>query len=225
MEAIREHLGLEQWLLFAGSWGSTLALLYAEQYPQRVSGIVSRGTFLARQQDLDWYIKDGVNRIYPERWAELLAALHGAEGDLIAAFHAILHGEDELAQRRAARAWWLWGGQIALGDEFNPTEVDNHVSAQVLHQARIELHYGFHRYFLSENQILDNSALIPPVPVILIHGRRDLVCPVEAAFTLQQHLPFAELRIIPTAGHIASTPEMTAALVEAADEMATRLGA
>ncbi len=254
IELIRQRLGVEKWLLFGGSWGSALALLYAQRYPHRVSGIVSRGTFLARQMDLDWYLKDGVNRIYPERWAELLDALHGvshgvlhppkkspltpllqrggsrviddgAYGDLTDIFHKILHGEDELAQRRAARAWSAWGGQVALGDEFRPSDLDAHVPASVLHQARIEVHYGLHRYFIEENQILRDCRLIPKMPVILVHGRRDLVCPLESAFTLQKHLPFAELRILPQAGHIASDREMTAALVEAADGLAGRLGA
>jgi proline iminopeptidase len=227
MEAVRQRLGLEKWLLFGGSWGSALALLYAQQYPHRVSGIVSRGTFLARQADLDWYLKDGANRIYPERWAELLDAAQGGpgggDGDLVAAFQRILHGKDELARRRAARAWSLWGGQVALGDEFSPSGLEDHVPASVLHQARIELHYGFHRYFVEESQILRDCRLIPKMPVILVHGRRDLVCPVEAAFTLQKHLPFAELRILPGAGHIAGGAEMTSALVGAADDMAARL--
>ena len=224
MEAIRERLGLGRWLLFGGSWGSALALLYAQTYPHRVSGIVSRGTFLARPMDLDWYLKDGVNRVYPERWAELLDAVHGAPGeDLVDAFQRILHGEDELAQRRAARAWSAWGGQVALGEAFVPADSEGHVPAHVLQQARIELHYGFHRYFIDENQILRDCRLIPKVPVILVHGRRDLVCPLESAFTLQKHLPFAELRVLPAAGHIASGTEMTSALVEAADELAERL--
>jgi len=224
MELIRKRLGIEKWLLFGGSWGSALALLYAQKYPHRVSGIVSRGTFLARQADLDWYVKDGVNRIYPERWDELLDAVHGRPGeDLMAAFHRILLGEDELARRRAAKAWSAWGGQVALGDEFSPSDLEGHVPASVLHQARIELHYGFQRYFIEENQILRDCPLIPRVPVILVHGRRDLVCPLESAFTLQKHLPFAELRVLPNAGHVASNAEMTAALVEAADELAGRL--
>jgi len=226
MDTIREWLGVDQWLLFGGSWGSTLALLYAQRHPRRVSGIVSRGTFLARQMDLDWYIKDGVNRVYPERWAELQEAVHALPGeDLVAAFQRILHGPDELARRRAARAWSAWGGQVALGDEFSPADAEGHVSAQVLHQARIELHYGFHRYFIDENQLLRDCKLIPAMPVILIHGRRDWVCPVESAFSLRAALPFAELRILPTAGHIASNAAMTSALVEAADELAVRLGA
>ena len=226
MELIRERLGLERWLLFGGSWGSALALLYAQRYPHRASGIVSRGTFLARQADLDWYLKDGANRIYPERWADLLEAVHGAAGaDLVEVFHAILHGGDELAQRRAARAWSLWGGQVALGGEFSPADSEGHVPAHVLQQARLELHYGYNRYFIEENQILRDCRLIPKMPVILLHGRRDLVCPLESAFTLRAALPFAELRVLPEAGHVASHPLMSAALVEAADELAARLGA
>lgn len=224
MEAIRLRLGVDQWLLFAGSWGSVLALLYAQHHPQRVSGIVSRGTFLARQMDLDWYLKDGVNRIYPERWAELLEAMHvGPGADIIAAFQKIMHGQDELAQRRAAKAWSFWGGQVALGAEFGTSDPEGHVPASVLHQARIELHYGLHRYFVEEGQVLRDCHLVPKRPVILVHGRRDLVCPVESAYALQKHLPFAELRVLPKAGHVASNAEMASALVEAADDMAKLL--
>jgi len=224
LEFIREYLGIDQWLLFGGSWGSTLALLYAQRYPNRFSGMVLRGSFLARRMDLDWYIKDGANRIYPESWAELVDALHGEdEKDLINAIYRILHGPDELAQRRVARAWSVWGGQVALGDEYTPSDPEGHVPASMLHQARIELHYGFHDYFIEENQILRDCVRIPDKPTLLIHGRRDLVCPVESAFTLGKALPFAELRILPGAGHIASSKEMAAALVEAADQMAERL--
>ena len=132
---------------------------------------------------------------------------------------------DELAQRRAARAWSLWGGQVALGGEFSPADSEGHVPAHVLQQARLELHYGYNRYFIEENQILRDCRLIPKMPVILLHGRRDLVCPLESAFTLRAALPFAELRVLPEAGHVASHPLMSAALVEAADELAARLGA
>lgn len=225
MELIRTRLGVERWLLFGGSWGATLALLYAQQHPDRSSGLVLRGSFLARQMDLDWYLKDGVNRIYPERWAELLEALHARAhpDDLIADFHAVLHGKDELAQRRAARAWSVWGGQVALGEAFSPADTEAHVSVATLQQARLEVHYGYHRYFLEENQILRDCGLIPKMPAIFVHGRRDLVCPLESAFTLRQHLPFAELRILPNAGHIASDPQMASALLEAADELVEQL--
>ncbi|MDD5036878.1 MAG: prolyl aminopeptidase [Methylococcaceae bacterium] len=224
LEGIRIQLDVERWLLFGGSWGAALALLYAQQFPQRISGMVLRGSFLARQGDLDWYVVDGANRIYPERWAELLDSLQGENGgDLIGTLHEQLHGEDELAQRRVARAWSRWGGQVALGSAFKPSDTEIHVPVQVLHQAWIELHYAFHRYFIEENQILRDYSLIPEVPIILLHGRLDLVCPVEAAFSLQRHLPWAQLRILPNSGHIAGGAEMIDALVMAAEEMAERL--
>jgi proline iminopeptidase len=132
----------------------------------------------------------------------------------------LLHGGDELAHRRIARAWSIWGAQVALGDDFSLHEAEGHILGTVLQQARIELHYAFHRYFIRENQILDDCHRIPKVPLILIHGRHDLVCPVESAYTLHQHLPFSELRILPKAGHIAGGTDMIDALVGATDEMA-----
>lgn len=225
LDAIREHLGIDRWLLFAGSWGVTLALLAAQRQPQSVSGMVLRGTFLARQKDMDWYLRDGVNRIYPESWAALLDALPDDcdHANLLNVFQHMLHGDDELAQRRAARAWAMWGGQVALGDAFNPAEAESHVPAHVLQQARLEVHYGINRYFLDENQILRDCHLIPNMPLLLLHGRRDLMCPLESAFSVRQALPFAELRVLANAGHIASDPDMCAALLNAADEMAERL--
>ena len=226
MEFIRNSLGIDAWLLFGGSWGATLALLYAEAYPNKVKGLVLRGTFLARQEDLDWFVKVGANRIYPEPWDELMAALHGeTHEDPIATFHALLNGEDELAQRRIARAWSRWGGQLALGEDFAPTDCEGHISNSDLQQAKIELHYAFHRYFIQENQILLNRQRLPKVPTIIIHGRRDLVCPMESAYSLHKHLPDSKLRILPQAGHIAGSPEMIDALVTAADELALLLSA
>jgi proline iminopeptidase len=224
LEFLRERLKVERWTLFGGSWGAALALLYAQQHPGRVAGMVLRGTFLARRRDLDWYVRDGVNRIYPELWAELLDVIPRSEQDhVIQAIHRLLNGRDELAQRRVARAWSLWGGQVALGDEFNPAEADEHVPQSMVQQARLELHYAVHRYFLEEDQILKDCGRLPDVPIILIHGRRDLVCPVEAAYALHQRLPKADLRILPHAGHVASGAEMIDALVSAADEMAGML--
>lgn len=223
IETIRTHLGVERWVLFGGSWGATLALLYAQWRPERVAGIVLRGTFLARRRDLDWYLGGGLERIYPERWEEFMATLHGAEGeDLIETIHGLLHGQDEVARRRVARAWIAWGGQAALGDAYSHAALEGHDYVDLLHQARIEAHYGFNRYFIDEDRILRDCHLIPEVPIVLLHGRRDLVCPVEAAHTLWKRLPGAELRILPTAGHIAGQPEMIDAMVRAADEMAER---
>lgn len=224
LESIRSRLNIQRWLLFGGSWGATLALLYAAQHPERVAAMVLRGTFLARREDLDWYLGGGVNRIYPERWADLLAVIPDADQhDLIRAIDRLLNGEDELSQRRMARAWSIWGGQVALGDEFDLAALEEHVPGSMVQQTRLELHYAVNRYFLEEGQILRDCERLPDVHTVLIHGRRDLVCPVESAYSLHQRLPKSELRILPRAGHVASSEEMIDALVTAADEMADRM--
>jgi proline iminopeptidase len=226
LDFIRRQLGIGQWLLFGGSWGATLALLYAQQHPAKVAGLVLRGTFLARERDLQWFIGDGASRIYPDRWEHLLESLADEErADPLIALHRRLTGDDELARRRAAREWALWSGQVALGNEFDPRNLHEHVTAPVVSQARIELHYAVHRYFIEDNAILDRCGRISPLPAILIHGRHDLVCPVESSYNLYRHLPNSELRILPHAGHVVSGDEMIHALVTAADEMADRLAA
>jgi proline iminopeptidase len=225
LEHLRQRLGIEAWLLFGGSWGSTLALLYAQKHPAKVAGLVLRGTFLARQRDLDWFIgEDGVRRVYPERWEQLLAGLPEAErGDPLAALYRRLTGEDELAQRRAARDWERWSGQVVLGDEFAEAEPHEPVSAAMVQQARIELHYAVNRYFIKEGAVLEGCAKLARLPAILVHGRRDLVCPVESSHALHRRLPNSELRVIRQAGHIAAGEAMVDALVAAADDMAARL--
>ena len=222
LESIRMALGLNAWILFGGSWGATLALLYAESYPERVRGLILRGVFLARRTDLDWFVGHcGVRKIYPESWNLLLADLPEEDHAYpIPKLHHMLMGQDELAQRRAARAWDIWGGQVVLGDLFDPVHVDAHGSHASVCQARIELHYAVHNYFIEENQILSHIHRIPKVPIHIIHGRRDLVCPLEAAWTLHQALPGSRLEILPNGGHIASTDDMVDALVRATDAMA-----
>ncbi|MBS1213201.1 MAG: pip [Proteobacteria bacterium] len=224
LEQIRERLDISRWVVFGGSWGSTLGLLYAQTYPERVSGMVLRGSFLARQRDVDWFLGDGVRRIYPERWAEFMSVMPASEpDDLIATLHGLLLGSDELAQRRAAKAWTLWSEQIAQGEPFDAAEFDKHPPAAMLQKARIELHYAVNRYFLEENRILRHCDRLPAAPIVLIHGRRDLVCPLESAYLLHQALPAAELRVLPRSGHLPVGEEMIDALVSATDEMADRL--
>lgn len=221
MERIRHHLGIERWLLFGGSWGAALALLYAQRYPQRVAGLIIRGAFLARYCDLEWFTSHGVNRIYPEQWQGLIRCIPKAErGDLIAAITKQVHGRDELAQRRVAREWESWSGQVALGHEFSPTDAEEHVSAALLDQVRIEMHYAGHHYFIAENQILDQCGRIPEVPTVIIHGRNDLVCPVESGWSLSRLLPRADFQVLPRSGHVAHGEEMIDALVAVTDEMA-----
>ena len=226
LEAIRQTLAIPSWLVFAGSWGVTLALLYAETHPERVAGLILRGSFLARRMDLDWFIgEQGVRRIYPDAWERLLHGL--PEPDRLKpleALHRHLNGSDELAQRRAARAWEQWSSQIVLGDAFDPLAHETHVAHATVVQARIELHYAVHRYFIADNAILQACGRIAHIPTHILHGRRDLVCPVEAAYQLHRHLPSSTLRILPQAGHIAAGEDMLGALVEATDAMAMTLG-
>jgi proline iminopeptidase len=219
MERIRLHLGVEQWLLFGGSWGAALALLYAQQQPDKVRGMIIRAVFLARQQDLEWFAKVGVNLIYPEQWQRLLESIpeHNRK-ELISGLCAALGGNDEVAKRRVAKEWQAWGAQVALGNDYMPDRQNEHVTEKMVKQVGMELHYAKHHYFVSENQILENCALLRNIPTVIIHGRQDLVCPIEAGMKLHQALPEADYIILPNAGHIAQGAEMIDALVSATDK-------
>jgi proline iminopeptidase len=225
LEHIRRLLGVEGWLLFGGSWGATLALAYAQQFPERVQGLVLRGAFLGRRRDLDWFIgPEGVRKFYPDRWDECAEVLSGPEHDEpVPALYRRLTGEDELVQRRAARCWSYWSEQVLLGEAFKPESFSEHVSAGQVSQARLELYYAVNDYFLPERGLLERCGRIAHLPTILIHGRRDWVCPVEGSYSLHRRLPASELRIVESAGHLASEQAMVDALVTATDEMAERL--
>jgi len=224
MERIRRRLNIETWLLFGGSWGSTLALLYAEKHPKLVRGLVLRGIFLARRRDLDWFTGDGVRRIYPESWRRLENLIPPSERhDPIPYIHAVLNGTDELARWRMAREWLYWGGQVALGEAFDAAQTED-LPPGGLQQARIEAHYAANGYFIDEEQILREAGKIAHIPTVIVQGRRDLTCPVDGADALHRALPQSGLEILPLGGHIAGTPDIIDALVRAADAMADRLG-
>jgi proline iminopeptidase len=224
IEQLRQHLAVEKWLLFGGSWGATLALLYAQQYPTQVSGLILRGVFLARQTDLDWFLTNGVQRIYPEQWQRLVASVpRGEQANLLQALSAGLFGSDEVTKRRVTKAWLAWGAQVALGRDYQPAAETEHITEKMVKQVRMELHYAKHHYFLSENQILLNCNALQAIPTVIIHGRYDLVCPIEAAVALHKALPHADYTVLPTAGHIAKGDEMIHALVSATDAMAEQL--
>jgi len=220
MERIRQRLNIEQWLLFSGSWGSTLALLYAQQFTSCVSGMIIRGVFLARQQDLDWFVKDGASRLYPEQYQSLLSALPEKDIDLL---YSALWGADEIAVRRLTKAWMHWSSQLALGDLFQAERMPEHITQPMVDQVKMELHYAKNHYFMTENQVLEGCAVLQNIPTIIIHGRRDFVCPMEAGFSLAQVLPKAKYQVLPQSGHIAQGEFMIDALVEASNEMAERL--
>lgn len=220
LERIRQQLQIEQWLLFGGSWGGALALLYAQQHRQRVAGMIIRGVFLARQKDLDWFVKDGAGRIYPELWQNLVNSIpESGRDDLITGLCDTVFGTDEVAKRRMTRAWMVWGGQTALGDDYQADNEPLHITEKMVQQVQMEMHYTRNRYNVSDNQILDNCSVLQDIPTVIIHGRNDLVCPLEAGYSLSNALPAAEYIVLPNVGHVAHSKEMIDALVSATDRM------
>lgn len=224
LEQIRVQLNIERWLVFGGSWGATLALLYAQRHPERCFGLVLRGSFLARRKDLTWFLGHGAERTYPEAWQQFLEALPPtARRQPVAYLYRQVTGRDELAQRRAARIWSRWGGQVTLAAAFDSAALDAHVPHELVNKARIELHYARHRYFMRENQILEDCPRIAHLPILIAHGREDRVCPPEAAYALHRALPGSSLNIIDGVGHLAEGDVMIHTLVDATDRLAARL--
>ncbi|MFU8838945.1 MAG: prolyl aminopeptidase [Thiohalomonadaceae bacterium] len=226
METIREHLGVERWLLFGGSWGSTLSLVYAETHPQRVLGLILRGIFLCRRHEIDWFYQQGASRLFPDLWQDYLAPIPQAErGQMVAAYYQRLNSDNEVVRMAAAKAWSLWEGSTST---LKPSQaVIDHFGNPytALSLARIECHYFMHDTFLEPNQILRDASRLTGIPGVIVHGRYDVVCPVENAWELHQAWPESQLKIIADAGHSASEPGTINALVQASDDFAEQLGA
>lgn len=221
IEQIRMLLGINRWVIFGGSWGATLGLLYAQRCPERVLGMILRGVFLARQADRAWYFEDGAGRILPEAWQQFRDYIALSQRDnLVHAYHTLIHGADDPKCREAAHRWAAWTSSV-VGWHLGWKGVDPGINPeQMLNEVRIESHYARHDYFICENEILDNSARIPDVPIYIIHGRRDLTCTPDAAWALHKALPGSRLQILPEGGHLASEPVMVEALIQATDAMA-----
>lgn len=239
METIRARFGLERWVLFGGSWGSTLALSYAQTHPQRVLAMVLRGSFLARRQDLAWFAGEGAHRLLPVQWQRFLDTSGLAPGpDLTREVHAAVLGEDETRAATVALAWESWSTAVVMysldggGESATPVTApttvptpDPATARSALVKARLEMHYARHGYFLRENQLLEDVARLPKVLTVIVHGARDITCPAEAAWALHRALPNSRLEILRTAGHLSSETPMIDALVRAADEVAAALEA
>jgi proline iminopeptidase len=219
IERLREHLGIERWQVFGGSWGSTLALAYAEAHPRRVSELVLRGIFMLRRWELEWFYQQGANRLFPDAWEQYLAAIPEVErGDLISAYNRRLTSPDEATRLSAARAWSVWEASTSLllqDEAFIEGHRDPHFA---LSFARIESHYFVHGGFFDvEDQLLRDAHRLAGIPGVIVHGRYDVVCPIQNAWELQKAWPQSKLVISPSAGHSAYEPENASALVEATD--------
>lgn len=224
METIRTLLGIERWMLFGGSWGSTLSLVYAQAYPERVLGLVLRGIFLCRPSDIHWFYQSGASRIFPDYWKDYLAPIPVAEqGDMVRAYYRRLTSSNELEQIHAAKAWSVWEGRTATLNP-NPRIVERfghpHVAISL---ARTECHYFMNNSFLEPGQILRDAYRLKGIPGVIIHGRYDVICPLDNATDLHQAWPEAELQVIREAGHSAYEPPIVDALLKAVQVMGNLL--
>ncbi|MCB1552699.1 MAG: prolyl aminopeptidase [Xanthomonadales bacterium] len=222
MEQLRGHLAIDRWQVFGGSWGSTLALAYAQKHPERVTELVLRGIFMLRRWELEWFYQSGASRLYPDAWEHYLAAIPEVErGDLISAFHRRLTSEDEETRLAAARAWAIWEGATSYLHQ-DPNYLSSHGDARfALAFARIECHYFVNGgFFECENQLLRDVARIRQIPAVIVHGRYDVVCPIENAWDLHRAWPEAELMVVQDAGHSAFEPGNRDALIRATERFA-----
>lgn len=225
IERLRAYLRIERWVVFGGSWGSTLGLAYAEQHPERVLGLILRGVFLCRPRDIDWFYRDGASFLFPDYWRDFIDPIPTAErGDLMQAFYRRLTGADEVQRMAAAKAWSIWEGRTATL-RSNPGVVGHFADPHVaLSLARIECHYFVNGCFISPDQLLNEAHRLKDIPGAIVHGRYDVICPLEQAWELHLAWPRAKFTIVPDAGHSATEPGIVDALVRATNEMAERCG-
>ncbi|WP_420343092.1 prolyl aminopeptidase [Paenirhodobacter sp.] len=219
IELIRETLGIESWLAFGGSWGATLALLYAQTHPERVEGLILRGVFLATKAELDWFYAGGAGQFFPDLWEQFCRPIPEAErGNLITAYHRRLFSGDYAEEVRFGRHWAMWENALASVDyDGFPGEAPADYARAF---SRLENHYFTHDAFLEEDgQILMDRPLIEHIPAVIVQGRMDMICPPVSAWRLARGWKRAELRMVPAAGHALSEPAITAALVAAMDRL------
>ena len=217
MERLREHLGIARWQLVGGSWGSTLALAYAEAYPGRVLGMILRGIFLLRQIELDWFYKEGASWLFPEAFADFVASIpQGERGNLVRAYHRRLTHPDLKIQLAAARSWSLWeASTLALRPDPERIRLFG-ADAYALAFARIECHYFVNGgFFGHDGELLTHANRLRDIPGIIVHGRYDVVTPVRSAFDLKAEWPRADLVVVPDAGHAMTEPGIVHEIVSA----------
>ncbi|KJS26030.1 MAG: proline iminopeptidase [Hyphomonadaceae bacterium BRH_c29] len=218
IERLREMMGVETWQVFGGSWGSTLALAYAETHPEHVSELVLRGIYLLTKAEMDWYYQFGVSEMFPEKYEAFIAPIPEAErGDMITAYRKRLVGEDREEQLRCAKAWSIWEGEtITLLPE--PATSDTfHEADFALAFARIENHYFTHAGWFEDGQLLRDAHKLKDIPGTIVHGRYDMPCPMRQAWALHQAWPKSDFHVIEGAGHAYSEPGILDRLIRATD--------
>ncbi len=222
IEKLRVHLGVERWQVFGGSWGSTLALAYAQTHPGRVTELVLRGIFLLRKWEIDWFYQDGASHLFPDAWEEYLKPIPAAErGDLLSAYYRRLTDKDATVRSEAAKAWSLWEGRTSylLPNDGYIAKTGDDVFAEAF--ARIECHYFTHGGWLEAERALlakPNLDRMRHLPCVIVQGRYDVVCPLESAWALHRAWPEATLKIVADAGHAAHEPGNVHELILATDQ-------
>jgi proline iminopeptidase len=221
IEALRNHLGIARWLVFGGSWGSTLALAYAEKHPRRVTELILRGIFLARRSELSWFYQnpEGAGALFPDQWEAFIAAIPRAERrDVMRAFYKRLTSPRRKTALRAARAWSIWEGATSHLRTDRKELAQAGRARFAIAMARIECHYFVHRGFLRrDGQLLQDVRRIRTIPAVIVQGRYDVICPVRSAWDLHRAWPEAELRVVDDAGHSAFEHGNARELVRATD--------
>lgn len=222
IERLREHLKISRWQVFGGSWGSTLALAYAQKHPERVSELLLRGIFMLRRWELEWFYQEGTSRLFPDAWEKYLAPIPPVERhDLMSAYYRRLTSDDETVQLAAAHAWSIWEASTSYLRQDPGAMAAFDQPAFALAFARIESHYFVHGgFFEVDDQLLRDAHRISTIPGVIVHGRYDVVCPVQNAWDLHKAWPKAELNICATAGHSAFEPEISEALIAATQQFA-----
>ncbi len=224
IERVREHLGIGRWLVCGGSWGSTLGLAYAQTHAERVSALILRGICLARPVDVRWFFQAGANRLLPDYWRDFVAPIPEAErDDLLAAYHRRLFGSDDIARMATAKAWALWAARAStlLSDPDAVARLAE--SGMALALARIGCDYFSRGCDLEPDQLLRDADRLADIPGVIVHGRYDLMCPLDQADSLARAWPGVELQVIPDAGHSAFEPATVDALVAATDRLGATL--
>jgi proline iminopeptidase len=222
MERLREFLGIDRWLVFGGSWGSTLALAYSQTHPTRVSELVLRGIFMLRKWEIDWFYQDGAGALFPDRWEDYVAAIPQRErGDLVSAYYRRLTSPNRATRVRAARAWSVWEAATSFL-QVNESNIEQWGEEEfAVAVARIECHYFVNKGFMRrEDQLLRGVDRIRHIPTVIVQGRYDVVCPIRTAWDLHKRWPEADFRVVADAGHSALEPGNTHELVSATDRFA-----